>query len=154
MGIFLFIDRNTDPGRRLLHSINGIGSEAEIKVVSTIEELCSRLSQIRIKPPIVVLMALNKQELAEMLSIQSFINDTRIILILPDDKADTFALGCRLYPRYISYVHSDFKDVSAVLEKMVKNANRAVGDSIENMRQGLSEQILQKSNLISGHGHA
>ena len=66
-------------------------------------------------------MAANKKQLSDLLLIKEELRNLKIILILPDSKSDTISGGHELYPRFVSYIDSDFKEVGAVLEKMIKN---------------------------------
>lgn len=69
-----------------------------------------------------VLFAADRQDLANLLSIQDLLDDVRIILVLPDDKKETVSAGHRLRPRYISYAGGNFEDVAAVLNKMMQRS--------------------------------
>ncbi|MBU0767596.1 MAG: hypothetical protein KJ687_00670 [Proteobacteria bacterium] len=44
----------------------------------------------------------------------------RIILILPDGDNETTTMGHTLFPRYLTYADGVFKDVEAVLKKMIQ----------------------------------
>ena len=72
---------------------------------------------------IAVILATNKQELEEFVSLRELLDGLSIILILPDRRNETISRGHCLYPRFVTYVDSDFKDVAAVLEKMIRNAS-------------------------------
>jgi len=47
----------------------------------------------------------------------------RIILILPDEDNETITMGHTLFPRFSTYADSDFKDVAAVLKKMIRQGH-------------------------------
>jgi hypothetical protein len=69
---------------------------------------------------IAVLLASNGIELTQFLSLDEYMVDIPLILILPDQGRETVSTGHRLRPRFISFLHSDFTDVSAVLAKMLE----------------------------------
>ena len=121
MKILLYMKRNRAPANRLQTGIEMIALQNSIEIVRTIEDLPRSFMQPENKPAITIIMVTNKNELLEIISMQHLLNDTKIILILPDDRKDIFTLGCKLYPRFVSYTGSDFKDVSAVVEKMMTN---------------------------------
>ena len=87
---------------------------------NSVKIFSQRLSRLNItrEEMIAVLFAENMKELLDLISIRDLLDDIGIILILPDDKKETISAGHRLWPRYISYTDSNFKDVAAVLNKM------------------------------------
>ena len=120
MKILLYMKRNSASANRLQTGIAMTVPPDSIEIVRTIEDFFRSYRQLGNKPAITIIMVTNKHELLEIISVRHLLNDTRIILILPEDGKDIFTLGCRLYPRFVSYVSSDFKDVLAVVEKMMK----------------------------------
>ena len=121
MKILLYMKRNSATGNRLQSGIAMTAPHDRIEIVRTIEDLPRSFRLTENKPAIAIIMVTDRQELLEIISMQHLLNDTKIILILPDDRKDIFTLGCKLYPRFVSYTGSDFKDVLAVVEKMMKN---------------------------------
>ena len=121
MKILLYMKRNSAPADRLQTGIAMTASQDSIEIVRTIEDLPRSFMQLENKPAISIIMVTNKNELLEIISMQHLLNDTKIILILPCKGEDLFTMGCMLYPRFVSYTDSDFKDVSDVVEKMMKN---------------------------------
>ena len=89
------------------------------EICRTIESLSSRLIHIGSNPDIAVLFATTQKELSNIYSIRHLLADIRIILILPDRKQSTVSKGHKLYPRFLSYIDGNFKDITAVLEKML-----------------------------------
>ena len=66
-----------------------------------------------------LLVASTHKELAEILSIHYLLRNMKIVLILPDKTEATISKGHSLRPRYLGYMEDDFRDVGAVLKKMV-----------------------------------
>jgi hypothetical protein len=111
-------------------AMNGIGSKLQEVVTNvlpgsyvdtyhTISGFSERLRKPALNFPIVILLAMNREDLENIVSIQNLLFDSRIVLILPDREEDTMALGHTLRPRFVSYRDSSFKDVGAVLNKMI-----------------------------------
>ena len=129
MKILLYMKRNSAPSNRLQTGIAMTAPQTGIEIVRTIEDLSGSFMQPENKPAITIIMVTTKSEILEVLTAQPWLNDTKIILILPDNGEDLFPLGCKLYPRFISYASRDFKDVSAVVEKMMKNLGATVPET-------------------------
>jgi len=101
----------------------GVIPSKDKEVYRTIDSLSRRLHRSPFEGSIAVLFAATREELSGLLSIRELLLDLRIILILPDRKKDTIAVGHKLYPRFLTYVDSDFKNLAAVLEKMLKHGH-------------------------------
>ena len=93
--------------------------EERIEVYRKVDDVTYRLRQLRSNLSLVVILAANQDDLANILSIRELLNDLRIILVLPDSEQDTVRKGLGLRPRYLTYAHSNFTDVAAVLNKML-----------------------------------
>lgn len=104
---------------KLQEAVESILPIANVETFRSVTRLSERLHKPALNFPIVVLLAMNKEDLENILAIQDILLDSRVVLILPDKKEDTMALGHSLRPRFVSYRDSSFKDVGAVLGKMV-----------------------------------
>ena len=68
--------------------------------------------------PVAVILAASEEDLLTILSISDLLYDVRFILILPDREDITVAIG-HSSGRFMSYADSDFREVTAVLGKMI-----------------------------------
>ncbi len=73
---------------------------------------------------IYVLLADTRVRLEELHLLQPYLDDRKLLLILPDDERSTYLSGFRLYPRFVT-LKSDFEIyLYDVLEKMIEYHNR------------------------------
>jgi len=86
-----------------------------------LNQLIKQLQDPTRRPSVLVLCANNFAELEKILSLIHWLEDLRIILVLPDSQTQTVTIGHRLRPRFVSFMDGDFSDVAAVLGKMIKN---------------------------------
>ena len=121
MEVLLYATGADEAGKRLVRIIKTTLVSLDIQVYRTINSLTQKLHQPKDGFLIAVLLAHNKKELSKILSLKDLFWNSRIILILPDQEMNTISKGHQLYPRFLSYVDSDFTDVAAVLEKMLKH---------------------------------
>ena len=119
MHLLFFTPFNNEAGKRLQGIIEGIVPEKNMEIHGTIDSLSQRLRQIPEKPYIAVLIASSRELLSDILNIRKLFRDIRIILILPDRDETTISHGHRLYPRFLSYMDGDFREVAAVLRRML-----------------------------------
>lgn len=79
---------------------------------------------------VIVFGASTPEDLSFLVSQKQFLNNARLVLILPDKSPEIISQGLSLYPRYQTHMDSDFKEVSAVLEKMAANEKKTRDESI------------------------
>ncbi len=118
----LLYTRNKDVVAERLHNlISALVPEKNIEISRSIKRLSQSLGYSSTYNTLAVLLASSEENLQELLAINDFLVNFRIILILPDDEKEMMAKGYRLYPRFVSNITSDFKDVGAVMKKILKN---------------------------------
>jgi hypothetical protein len=118
MKIILYLPWTDGIGKRLFGMIEKLVIADEIEVFRTIDSLAHRLRQPVFDLKIAVLLTTTRKELSEILLIKDLFQDIRIILILPDGDSDTISMGHKIYPRFISYIDSNFEDVAVALSNM------------------------------------
>jgi len=117
--IILYSKTKNGTGARLQEAVEASLPRANVETFHTISQLSDRLHKPALNFPIVVLLAVNREDLESIVVIQDLLFDFRIVLVLPDKDDDTLALGHTLRPRFVSYQDSSFQDVGAVLSKMI-----------------------------------
>jgi hypothetical protein len=119
--ILLYLPHEDAIGDRLLRTIEGLAINKKIEIYRKIYLLTQRLTEPTYDIDVSILMIPNKKQLTGILLICELLRDIKTILILPDRERDTISRGHELYPRFVSYIDSDFNDLGAILENMVKN---------------------------------
>ncbi len=69
---------------------------------------------------VIVFLISLKRELKGLESIRECLSNTRHIIILPNNDNILVSKALSLYPRYLSQSYHGFKDVCAVLNKMIE----------------------------------
>lgn len=69
---------------------------------------------------ILILLISSIEELDFLCSDKVRLFNSPVILILPDEEESSISKGLSLYPRYLAHSSRDFKDVTAVLNKMIQ----------------------------------
>ena len=121
MDLFFYASDTKDTGELLWNLHQDVNDRFKGEFYRTINELANRLRQPKDDPTIAVILAGSQKELADMLSIRDLLDRSRIILILPDRSEDTITKGYSMFPRFVTYVDSNFNWVTAVLSKMLSN---------------------------------
>jgi len=121
MNLLLYANGRNGAGERLRNVIKSIVPEEQVVIFPTFDSLFRTLCRPMHGVEVAVLLASSTNELWEIYSVKEFFERIRIILILPDREGNTVSLGHKLFPRFVSYADGDFKDVAAVLAKMIAN---------------------------------
>lgn len=123
-----------DGGDGLKRIIQALVPREKLEVYGSVKSFSVRLRRPTDDIPVAVVVAGNEDELLGILSISHLLHDVRFILVLPDREDVTIAIGHSLRPRFLSYIDSDYRDVMAVLGKMIggfywERRNRNLGNS-------------------------
>ena len=120
MGLICYMPKKHLAYERFKNVVESLAPELEIDMFDNFNLLLKRLCQPFRNSKIFVLVATDEDELNKMVTLKEHLLDVPIVLILPNGDVGTVEKGYSLYPRFISYVESDFGDVAAVLKKMVQ----------------------------------
>ncbi len=118
MKLLLYSSMETDANARIKNIIEGQLAEREMESFNDISKFLTRLGNSFDTKTIVVVVVPTEDELFEFLLVREQFNDVFLILVLPDRKSTTIAKGHKLFPRFISYIERDYRDIKAVLEKI------------------------------------
>lgn len=139
MAVIFYRSIADDTARRLQEAIEAGVSDGKSETFESIKGLSDRFRQPARSECIAILLIMTRAELREILLIKDLFDDVRVILILPDKLSETISIAHKLRPRFLSFIDSDFKDVSTVLEKMLRlveqKANQkitVISESMEN----------------------
>lgn len=118
MQIILYLSGDNTINQRLRQTVEASQNPGDIHVCRSILGLRERLLEMMHDGCLVVLLAATQTDLGELLRLSQLLFDFRIILVLPDQAQETLTLGHLIYPRFITYIDSDFQDLAAVLNKL------------------------------------
>jgi hypothetical protein len=113
--------KDSTEDNNLRRVLEAVVPKKNIEVCQTVKDLSERLVPAPKSGMILLLLLSSKEDLIDLLPIDSLLFEVRTILVLPDRTDETVALGHALRPRFLSYRDDNFIDVGAVLSKMVGN---------------------------------
>ncbi|OPY72718.1 MAG: hypothetical protein A4E63_01143 [Syntrophorhabdus sp. PtaU1.Bin050] len=106
-------------GTELRQAVERVVPRNRVEIYHTVGNLSGRLHRPATNS-VVVLLALDKNDLADIVAIQDLLFDSRVLLVLPGHEDDVLTMGHSLRPRFVSFREYGFQDVSAVLQKMTR----------------------------------
>ncbi|MFO7715048.1 hypothetical protein [Desulfosarcina sp.] len=143
--------------QRLLQALNGCDHRCALETFMTLRSLGQRLRRNCGGETWLVLVTQSPPELARLSALSDLILNTRSILVLPDHRRESAILGHTLYPRFISYLDSDFSDVGSVLETVLARITAGREDRTHPSRGPVPEKAGFGNDLITRiarlHGH-
>jgi len=123
MKILYYTSTTNGAGERLQEAIESVVQAENTEIYRNLESLIQRLRRPTQLWDVSILCTNSRADFLDLLSIRELLLNLRIILILPDDNAETITKGHTLFPRFLTYANSDFKDVAAVLKKMIQKTD-------------------------------
>jgi hypothetical protein len=120
MRVLYYGTTNNGAGKRLQKAIESVVPIEDTEVCRNIEELGKRLRLPTCDLSISVFFTQSKAELFDLILLKELLLNLRILLVLPDGDNETITMGHTLFPRFLTYADSDFKDVEAVLKKIIQ----------------------------------
>ena len=117
MGLFFYATDIKGTGKPLWDLYQDLSSEYQREFFQSIDTFSQKLRQPQGYQSVAILLASTQEELTDILTIRNLLDNVRIILIVPDRDKETISKGHILYPRFLTYVDSDFNWIAAVLKK-------------------------------------
>lgn len=120
--ILVYASLASDQGYRVRTLVEQAVTEESIIIVKNVDQLYRTLRKPMNGIVAAVLMVGSGEELVRMVNIRELLLRIPLILVLPDQKADTVTHGHALRPRYLTYADSDLSVVPDVFRKIVGRA--------------------------------
>ncbi len=117
--MIFYLPGHDEKGEELL---NRMIAELAPRGIETCRSFTGLRERIRRPCPdvkVAVLLCLTKTHLREIFTLGEYLQDLKVILVLPDDDAETVIQAHNLRPRYLSWMDHDCFDLVAVLKRMV-----------------------------------
>ena len=100
--------------------LESISQYVAVEIVRSISDLKRQFLPHLDEPrPIVIALVPSKVDLQNLLEVQELLENTRLILGLPETDNEMVALAHSMRPRFIGYLANGFADIAAVARKMV-----------------------------------
>lgn len=121
MNVFVLSDPKSDAGKRLRRIIGATHLKGPVEYHETLSDLVVALTRPGKGRGIAILQVNDREEMESLISVQEWLEDLKIIVVLPDDQPDIIARAHLLYPRFVAFSNGDLTHVGSVLEKMTKS---------------------------------
>lgn len=118
MSVILYLPQKERSEEQLLQIIIEAIPDQKIEIYSSLDELSDRLHQPMPDIGVAVLYVANRSELMEIIYLGDYLDELKVVLVLPDSDPEFLEKAYILCPRFIAATESDFKHLGSVLKKM------------------------------------
>jgi len=120
----LFYSSGDDQNKKRLEAaVHQVIPESRIELFKRLVDFRERLRMPVEPESIAVLMASDREELQRMQLLRGLLTEIFVVLVIPDRKKSTIELAHLLLPRFLSQTEDSFRDLSKVLNKMVRTTH-------------------------------
>ena len=91
----------------------------QVEIYFSLDKLFKRFIQNVAGNMVAVLLIYSRWEIVNIVKHEELFFDNKIVLVLPGGSNETLALGNALYPRFVSFIDDDFRDITLALRKMM-----------------------------------
>jgi hypothetical protein len=120
MQLLFYASKNSKNENRLAAAIQAATPGRTIERFTRLADFRDRLRSIVEPNSIMVLMALDRDELLQIQAFRDMLTEIYIILVLPDEKKSTIKLAHLLKPRFLSSIQGDFSVLNQIISKMLQ----------------------------------
>ncbi len=92
--------------------------DIRVESARTIEALYEIFFQPFNRIDVLILAAVTRHRIRQFISMSPLFENSRLILILPDRRKATLALGLKMKTSYVTYMDNDFQDIASVVRKI------------------------------------
>ena len=121
---YLFASQSLGPQARLLGEIaEVIGDRGQLEAFRDVEDFVERLRRHN-GPDILILLAADRGDLTRLIADRAALIEADVILLVPDQAADTVARAHTLRPCYLGTTDCDLDKVVPVLKRLLEKRAR------------------------------
>jgi len=119
MQLLFYASKNDENENRLAAAIRAVAPGGAVERFVKLEDFRDRLRSIVEPNSIMVLAAVDREELLKMQAFRDMLTEIFVILVIPDREKSTIKLAHLLRPRFLSQTKDDFADLSQIIAKMI-----------------------------------
>ncbi len=123
MNLIFFIHQDSsEKGTALETILNQTFKTHETQIFQTINAFKAKLKQVSdYNNEIFILLADSNERLIELSGLLNWMDDKRLLMILPDDSKTTMSMTHQFFPRYFTFLNKTYVDLCDVIIKMSEN---------------------------------
>jgi hypothetical protein len=123
MNLFYYAPRPGEKGDELLRSARSLVRPGSLEVFEKLDKFGERMR--RLKDPLSVAMIIkpSRKDLQFLAEMRDFMRETRVLLVLSNQKRETISLALRVFPTFVAYSGEDLPGLLSVLRQLTKIQN-------------------------------
>jgi hypothetical protein len=116
--MILYFKKNSTRGPKIAAAIAEVYTKELTAICHSLKDALFSTARSAAFRDIIVLLAEDQLELANLFEYGAQLREHNLILILPSKTTDNLVTGCAYQPKYMADMNGDFKDVQSVIKKM------------------------------------
>jgi hypothetical protein len=96
-----------------------IGPDSRLEMFPDVAGFSARLRRFN-NPEIIVILAVGKENMPNLLSLFDLIRDAAVIIMLSDEEKETVASAIRLRPKFIGTMDDDLEKIVPIVKKLIR----------------------------------
>ncbi|WP_232364187.1 hypothetical protein [Desulforapulum autotrophicum] len=114
----------------------------KVETICSIECVSQNLRRPLNGISVIVLFIVSQSQIENFLILKPFFDNTRLILVLPDNNKGLVAKGLQLNPCFVTYLDNDPHDITSVLRKIeqLKTGKQPLSEVENESRHNLMKQ--------------
>ena len=117
---YLFAPESVAERQTIFREIGvAMGPDSRLEMFSDIAGFSARLRRFN-NPEIIVILAVGKKEMPDILSLCNLIHDAAVIIMLSDEEKDTVTSAIRLRPKFLGVMDGDLEKIVPIVEKLTR----------------------------------
>ena len=120
MNLFLYMPSHPEMRERVMSAVAPLVNRGSIELFEGVPELVDRLRKIKEFLSVAIIWAPSRDDLRILYSNRPFLDQTKLLLVLPDQEDETLTLAHRVLPTFVTYVDSPLSDLVAVMKRLTE----------------------------------
>jgi hypothetical protein len=143
--VFYSIKSETE-GKNILGLIKNSLPDEKTRIIRTLVGLASSLKNFP-SPAVALFVIADQEELSSLLSLKKFLQNTRVLLILPDRTESSLRLSWPLSPLLVCFQDSNFSEVLGLMERF-KEERQTQKDDVDPNRYSWNGELPFMQNEL------
>jgi hypothetical protein len=117
---YLYAPQSVAQRQRIFRDIgDAIGDKSRLKMFEDIDGVSARLRQFN-NPEIIVMLAVGKNDMPDIMSLRELFHDAAVIIMLSDEEPNTITSAIRMRPKFLGIMDGDLDKIVPIVKKLVR----------------------------------
>lgn len=121
MNIFYYSSKPGALGDELLCSVGPLVPPGSLEVFEGMDTFSERMRRLKDPRSVAMIVKPTRKDLRSLAELRGFMKETRILLVLPDQRRETISLALKVFPSFVGYSSEDIPSILSVLRQLSRS---------------------------------